>query len=65
MRSVRIVGDGTTFGTRVYDAETGAQIEDIVYLRVEHVPNQLPIALVTLRRPIAAIQAEAIVATVQ
>lgn len=59
-RRVRITSDGTMFGTRVVDAETGDPIPKVC--RIEFapmVPGQLPAATITVMTPILDIVVDA------
>ena len=44
MRTVRIESDGSTYGTRVVDMETGKPLRDITSLRIEQKAGNPPIA---------------------
>ena len=46
---IKIVGDGTPWGTRVVDATTGAQMWGVESVIVQARPNEAPMAIIRVR----------------
>lgn len=62
MRKIKVVMNGSPFGTRVYDADTGEEIKNLTAINIEQHGNCPPMAHMTEIAVVVDAQMEAVVA---